>query len=297
MVIVTHCTTQTARCTHRRIVLRDLMCDATDRLRQAGVGAPACEARRLWRHACFDFAACWGPDDVLPAGPVRRLRRFVTARARGVPLAYLLGHTGFLDFELRVGPGVLIPRPETEELAELGLGLLPPGRPTRCLDLGTGSGALALAVARARPQATVLAVDTSPRALACARRNVRRLGLSDRVEVRHSDWYADVSGRFDLIAANPPYVKTGDLPSLSREISDFEPRRALDGGADGLRALEEIISGLPRHLKPGGWALIELGFGQGVAARQLANRAGLRVERRVVRDMSGKERFLQARWI
>jgi len=216
---------------------------ANGHLREAGVEAPAREARRLWRHACYDSAACWGPDDALPASPVRRFTGLVTARARGVPLAYLQGHTGFLDLELRVGPGVLIPRPETEELAEVGLGLLPPGRPARCLDLGTGSGALALAVACARPEATVLAVDTSPRALACVRHNVRWLGLSDRVEVRHSDWYAAVPGRYDLVLANPPYVKTSDLALLSREIVDYEPRRALDGGSDGLRALEEIISG------------------------------------------------------
>jgi len=233
---------------------------------------------------------------VLPPTLVRRFRQFLAARERGVPLAYLTGHTGFLDFELWVGPGVLIPRPETEELAELGLSLLPAGRPVRCLDLGTGSGALALAVARAFPEASVLAVDTSTRALAYARRNVRALGLSGRVEVRRSDWYATVSGRFDLIVANPPYVRTEELATLPREIFDHEPRRALDGGPDGLCALEAVIAGLPAYLKPGGWAAIELGDGQGADAQRLANRAGLLVETSMVRDLRGKERFLQARW-
>jgi len=215
---------------------------------------------------------------------------------RRVPFSLIAGETGFLDFDLAVGPGVFIPRPETEELAERAIAVLrslPPR--SLVLDLGTGSGALALALARARSDVSVIAVERSPRALACARRNVRRLGLVGRVEVRRSDWFSHVWERFHLIVANPPYVARPELASLDPEVRRYEPRRALDGGPDGLAAIRSIVASAPEHLVAGGTILIEIGDGQGERVLRFARRVTSLVETRVERDLRGRERFFSGR--
>lgn len=255
----------------------------------AGVPSPEREARALWALA---GGAPW--ETSCRSAPVRRRYwDLLAARARRVPRPLLEGETGFLDFDVRVWPGVFIPRPETEELAERAVALfrfVPP----RAVDLGTGTGVLALALARARPEATVLAVDRSSRALACARANVRCLGLDGRVQVRYSDWFSAVDGRFGLIVSNPPYVARGELASLPPEVRRYEPRVALDGGEDGLDAIRLILDRAPAHLLPGGWILLEIGDGQGEAVLRWAER-GIWAEARVERDLAGRERFFLAR--
>jgi len=221
----------------------------------------------------------------------------VVARCRRVPLAYLTRSVGFMDLELVVRPGVFVPRPETEELAEMALSIMPTlPREPRVLDLGTGSGALACALAGGREDAHVLAVDVAPRALACARNNVRRLGLGARVEVRRSDWFSEVDGRFDLITANPPYIAAGELPMLQPEVCRHEPRVALDAGSDGLAALRSILLGMPSHLESGGHALLEIGHAQARQARTLANSMPGLVETKVHNDIGGRARILAVRW-
>ncbi|MBC7170667.1 peptide chain release factor N(5)-glutamine methyltransferase [Candidatus Bipolaricaulota bacterium] len=254
------------------------------------------EARRLLSLAVGSPPAGLGPADRVPPCVGRRYRTLLAERGRRVPFALIEGETGFLDFDLAVGPGVFIPRPETEELAERAVAILRslPPRPL-ALDLGTGSGALALALARARPDLSVIAVDVSPRALACARKNVRVHGLERRVEVRRSNWFSRVSERFHLIVANPPYVARPELPSLDPEVRRYEPRRALDGGPDGLTAIRAILARAPQHLVAGGTLLIEIGDGQGGEVLRFARGVPSLVETRVDRDLRGRERFFSGR--
>ncbi len=267
---------------------------ASAQLARSGVAEPAREARRLW-------ALAWGIGDpaaveggAVPGWVRRRYRLLVAARARRVPLALLEGRVGFLDFEVEVSPGVFIPRPETEELAERAIAELAKCPRPLFLDLGTGAGVLALALARACPHARGVAVDVSPRALRCAWRNARRLGVHGRVEFRRSDWFSAVPERFSLVVANPPYVRRGEMRFLAPEIRRYEPRRALDGGPDGLAAIRTILAEAPRHLDPGGVLLMEIGADQGPAVQELARAVGF-TEARVEKDLAGKERFFLGR--
>jgi release factor glutamine methyltransferase len=195
-------------------------------------------------------------------------RDLVERRARGEPVAYLTGTRGFHDIELRVAPGALIPRPETEVLVELALQRIPVDADCSVADLGTGSGAIALAIARTRPLAHVIATDTSEAALDIARGNAARLRI-DNVEIRRGDWYVGLSDEhFDVIVSNPPYIAERD-PHLREGDLRFEPVVALASGADGLDAIRVLVGGARRHLRNGGWLLLEHGFDQGADVRDL----------------------------
>lgn len=238
-----------------------------------------CDRTTLWTH----------PEAEVPAGAAARCRDLVSRRAAGEPVAYLTGRRGFWTLELEVGPAVLIPRPETELLVEQVLAAFPPAAAVRVADLGTGSGAIALAVAAERPRWEVVATDASADALAVARRNAVRLGLT-RVEFRLGDW-AQALGpdeRFAIVASNPPYVADGD-PHLAAGDLPWEPRAALIAGPDGLDAIRRLVAAAAPHLAPGGWLLLEHGAGQGAAVRAIL--AGARLaDVRTVRDLAGLER-------
>jgi release factor glutamine methyltransferase len=207
------------------------------------------------------------PERELPRETVERYREFIERRAKGEPVAYILGRKEFYGLELSVNPAVLIPRPETELLVDLAL----QRDFSSVVDLGTGSGAIALALKRQRPKARVVAVEASAAALVVAQRNAVKHGL--QIEWRHGRWLEPLAGeRFDLILANPPYVAEAD-PHL-RDLG-FEPRGALVSGGDGLDAIREIVREAPRHLSPGGWLLLEHGMGQDGAVRALLSGAGL----------------------
>ena len=201
-----------------------------------------------------------------------KFQSLVALRANGHPVAYLIGVKEFFGLTLRVTPDVLIPRPETEELVEAALERLPQGESRKVVDLGTGSGCIAIAIARERPAAQVTAVDTSSPALALARENAAALDVE--VEFLQSDWFAALSGRrFDLIVANPPYVAADD-PHLRQGDLRFEPRAALAAGTDGLADLRRIAGAAPKYLRPGGWLLLEHGYDQAKACRDLLHNAG-----------------------
>lgn len=219
---------------------------------------------RAWLTAHMDQAA----DSEAAA----RFRSLVALRASGHPVAYLVGVKEFYGLPLRVTPDVLIPRSETEELVEAALERLPQGEARKVVDLGTGSGCIAIAIARQRPAAQVTAVDTSSPALALARENAAALDVE--VEFLHSDWFSALGGRrFDLIVANPPYV-AGDDPHLRQGDLRFEPRAALAAGADGLADLRRIVGAAPKYLRPGGWLLLEHGYDQIEACRDLLLNTG-----------------------
>jgi release factor glutamine methyltransferase len=203
-------------------------------------------------------------------------------RAGGEPLAYLVGHKEFFGLDLAVDARVLVPRPDTETLVEWALQVLP--AEGSALDLGTGSGAIALALKANRPRARVEAVDTSEAALEVARANAARLALD--VRFVRAAWLAGNEERYDLVASNPPYVRDGD-PHLA--ALRHEPLQALAAGRDGLDDLRSIVAQAPAHLRPGGWLLLEHGYDQAAAVRELLTGAGLRqVQSR--RDLAGIER-------
>jgi len=215
----------------------------------------------------------------------------LSRREAGEPVAYILGERDFWSITLEVGPGVLIPRPDSETLIEAAVGHFGEGSPRRVLDLGTGPGTLLLAALAQWPEARGLGIDASETALGYARRNAERLGLADRAEFRLGDWSEDLSGAFDLILCNPPYVETrADLP---RDVSEWEPAEALFAGADGLDDYRRLAPRLGPLLAPGGIACIEIGAGQRDAVAALLTRAGLSVEAR--RDLAGIDRCLIAK--
>lgn len=227
--------------------------------------------------------------EVEPDNAVREaFRRLVKARRRGEPIAYLTSEREFWSLPLKVTPATLIPRHETELLAELALHRIPMEAPWRLLDLGTGSGAIALTLAHERPRCSVTATDASAAALAVAADNAATLGLKN-VEFMVGDWVAPVAGRrFNLIVSNPPYVPMND-PHLEQGDARFEPRCALASGADGLEDLRRIIAAAPRHLEPQSWLMLEHGHDQGAAVRSLLMARGFD-EVTTNRDVHGRER-------
>jgi release factor glutamine methyltransferase len=209
-------------------------------------------------------------------------------------VAYILGEREFWSLPLEVGPGVLIPRPETELLVERALAHLPGNTSARVLDVATGSGAVALAIAHERPLDSVTGTDVSEGALGIARRNAERLGLA-RVDFRTGSWFAPVAGeRFAVIVGNPPYVAAGD-PRVARDVHRFEPHEALYSGPTGLEALQALVAGAPGHLAPGGWLVVEHGEAQGKVVRGLFERAGF-TEVSTCRDLAGLDRCTEGRW-
>ena len=204
-------------------------------------------------------------DRVLDGDEAARVSALLQRRLAGEPVAYIVGKREFYGLDFTVGPGVLIPRPETELLVELALERLPPRG--RVLDMGTGSGAIAVAIAHARPDAQVTALDVSPAAIAIAQRNAELNSVT--VRFLHSDWFAAIAGTtFDLIVSNPPYIAAGDR-HLSEGDLRFEPAGALTDHADGLSALRTIVDGAPAYLAPQGWLLMEHGYDQSAAVQAL----------------------------
>ena len=209
-------------------------------------------------------------------------------RAAGEPVAYIVGRRAFWTIELEVGPGVLVPRPDSETLIEAAVAHFGEAGPATILDLGTGPGTLLLASLAHWPRARGLGIDASEEALAFAMRNAAALGVDDRALFRLGDWAAGVDGRFDLILCNPPYIESGaDLP---RDVADWEPPIALFAGHDGLDELRRIAPDLARLIAPGGLGCVEIGAGQAEAASRLFEEQGLGVESR--RDLAGHIRCL-----
>ncbi len=230
------------------------------------------------------------PDEVS-----RRITSLAERRAAGEPLQYVIGHVDFYGLRIEVGPGVLIPRPETELLVEETINeqVRRKDSPIRILDLCTGSGCIALAIAKNIPASDVYAVDVSEKALVYARRNASANGISNIVFLKGSLFGPVRDMKFDIIVSNPPYIKTSDLKTLQTEIKDWEPVEALDGGEDGLAFYREIISGVREHLLPGGFVALEIGNGAAGAVTAIAKSAGM-TSLRTARDFQGMERVLIA---
>jgi release factor glutamine methyltransferase len=247
-------------------------------------------AHVLGRDRSFVLAHAQAPVD---AHCAQRYAELLARRARGEPLAYLVGEREFWSLPLKVSREVLVPRPETELAVERCLALLDAGVHA-VADLGTGSGAIALALATERPAWRLTATDVSSAALALAHHNGERLELRN-VEFAQGSWFMPLVGRrFALIVANPPYIAAGD-PALQHPALQHEPAAALRAGDSGYEALSAIIAAAPEHLEQSGWLVLEHGAGQAARVAELLNERAY-VEVRCYADLAGRERVTQAQW-
>jgi release factor glutamine methyltransferase len=275
--------------------------EAVARLADARVETPRVDAEWL-------LAAALGttrgrlvatPDRPMTRESAERYEAWIRRRAGREPLQHILGTQAFRDLIVRVTPDVLVPRPETELLVSWALELLPaPGTAPLVIDVGTGGGCIACALASERPDVRVIAVDASPAAVALARGNVEALGLDDRVTVAVSDLFSGLAPtRVDLIVSNPPYVPGGVIGTLAPEVTDHEPRLALDGGPDGLVLIRRLVNEAPHWLGHGAALVLEtFGDGQAAEVAHLLRQAGFtNVETR--RDLAGVNRFVAGRSI
>jgi release factor glutamine methyltransferase len=212
----------------------------------------------------------------------------VARREAGEPVAYITGRRGFWTIDLDVGPGVLVPRPDSETLIEAALAHFHERGPRTVLDLGTGPGTLLLAALAQWPRTTGLGIDVSETALAYARRNAERLGLAARAGFRIGDWGEGLKGSFDLVLCNPPYVEAG--AALPRDVAEWEPHRALFAGGDGLAEYRRLAPALGPLLAPGGIACFEIGAGQREAVSELFAARGFTIWSR--KDLNGVDRCL-----
>lgn len=242
-------------------------------------------------------------DRPLSEDELSRMRALVQRAAEEEPIAYLTGRAHFFNLEFEVTRDVLIPRPDTETLVENVLQTVrhQPGlEAPRVIDLCTGSGCVAAAVAQHLKSAMIVATDISPAAVTVARRNVERLGLGERVLVEQGDLFAPLAGMVDvrpfhLVLANPPYIRSDAIPKLDRNVREYEPTQALDGGPDGLDLHRRILREAPDRLVAGGRVFLEIAFDQGNLARDVAAGHEAFDEVRILKDFGGRDRVLTAR--
>jgi len=295
--------------------LLDIIKFSSDDLEESGVSDPLVDAELLVLHAAgMERLRAYIDNPEIDQSLRSKIKRLVTRRASGEPLQYIIGVVDFLGLHIRVGKGVLIPRPETELLVEEAIKTVRSQKsdvrcekPTRgktqkaksssplcMLDLCTGSGCIALALAREFPTAQVYATDVSSKAIQYAEGNADYNGIKNVTFLKGS-LFSPVEEHmpFDLITANPPYIGSSDIDGLQREVRDWEPVEALDGGADGLDFYRAILSKAAGYLKASGWIFFELGFGQSEDVAELAGKAGLKnIE--LIKDFAGIERVLKA---
>jgi release factor glutamine methyltransferase len=273
------------------MIAKQALAQAAARLREAGIEDPARDARILLAHAMAiapDRLTLYLPDK-MTAEQARSYEEAVAARLTRQPVAQITGQRLFWGRSFRVTPDTLDPRPDTEALVAEAL-----TRPyTRVLDLGTGTGCILLTLLAERPPATGLGTDITPATLAVAMDNAARLGLADRASFVQSDWLADVTGRFDLIVSNPPYIAADEMLGLAPEVRDHEPHRALTDFADGLTAYRVLAATAPAHLASGGRLLLEIGPKQGQEVAKLLAAQGLTAIR-ILPDMDGRDRVVAA---
>lgn len=270
------------------LTVQDGLTALTARLSEGGIDGAGREARLILSHV-LDTT----PDrmsliarDTLTPDRLDRALGLAARRAGGTPMSHILGHRDFWGRRFEVTADVLDPRPETETLIAAALAV-----PfTSVLDLGTGSGCILLTLLAERPAARGMGADLSDAALAVAGRNADALGVADRATLIRSDWFAAISGRFDLIVSNPPYIAAAEMPDLAPELS-FEPRMALTDEGDGLTAYRAITAGAGAHLTPGGWLMVEIGWQQGAAVADLFRRAGL-TGVQILPDLDGRDRVV-----
>lgn len=267
---------------------------ARQRLQDARIESPVIDARLLLEAAAgvsrTDIVT--DPYREIAADQAATLDDYVTRRIAREPVSHILGRKGFWKILLNVNRDVLTPRPDSEVIVDLVLKSIPEGRAFDILDLGVGSGAIILAILAERPAARGVGIELSPEALAVARENAANLGLDGRIALLRGDWTSGLADEsFDVVVANPPYIRSAEIETLEPEVKDYEPRLALDGGPDGLDAYRVLADQILRVLKPGGSFHVEIGHEQSAAVQALFKAAGaLMVE--TTRDLSDKDRVV-----
>lgn len=266
--------------------LREALSDAADRLADVS-DTPRLDAELLMAYALGisrEAMLLGGLDALAPASFETLLAR----RAAHEPFAYITGTRDFWTIRLKVAPGVLIPRPDSETLLEAAVAHFGAVPPKTILDLGTGSGALLLAALAQWPEATGIGIDASPTALEVASANATALGFHHRARIAVGDWANGIEERFDLILCNPPYIESG--ASLPADVQVYEPASALFAGADGLDEYRRLVPQLPRLLNPGGMIAVEIGATQAAAVSALFRASGIVAE--VRQDLGGRDRAI-----
>lgn len=277
--------------------LAELLLSARRRLAEAGIEGAMFDARLLVEDLTDTTRteAITDPGRVIDTDTLSAVDIALARRISGEPVHRILGYREFHGLRLGLSPETLEPRPDTETLVEAVLPLLAEigERKGRChvLDLGTGTGAIALALLAATPQARAVGVDISEDALTTAARNARDLGLSERFSAVRSDWFEAISGRFDVIVSNPPYISSAEIGTLQKEVRNFDPLRALDGGADGLDAYRTIAAESARHLEADGLVAVEIGSSQKADVTDIFLDAGF-LMKTALRDLAGNDRVL-----
>jgi release factor glutamine methyltransferase len=267
---------------------------AKARLQEAGLAGPVIDARMLVEAAAeasrVDIVT--DPHRLLTPAQETTLDDYLTRRILREPVSHILGRKGFWKIMLQVNRDVLTPRPDTETVVEFVLRDFPEHAAWSILDLGVGSGAILLAILAERPAARGLGIDVSEEALAVARDNAARLGLAGRMALLRGDWTEGLAGdSFDLVVSNPPYIATDVIAGLEPEVRDYEPRIALEGGADGLDAYRRLAPEILRVLKPGGRFAVEIGYDQKDAVEALFRQAGA-AGVQTLRDLSDRDRVV-----
>jgi len=270
-------------------------------LADGGVDTPALDARVLLKSVTgLTLEALIGSGrEPLPPELEERFTEYVDRRLAGEPVSRIRGRREFYGREFHIDPHTLDPRPDTEALIGAGLEIAARAnlrdRPLQVLDLGTGSGCILVTLLSELPQATGKGVDISPGALVCAQENARHLGVERRARFVAGDWFEGLTGRFDLIVSNPPYIESAEIAALAPEVARHDPRAALDGGPDGLDGYRRIAEKAGDFLVPGGHLLVEIGRDQAQAVSGLFRAAGLVLaEPSVVFDLAGRPRCIHA---
>ncbi|HEY3304982.1 MAG TPA: peptide chain release factor N(5)-glutamine methyltransferase [Candidatus Binatia bacterium] len=288
------------------LTVRQALREATALLSSAGIESARLDAEVLLAGALdLDRSQLYlHGEQTLPARAQERLRSFILRRLNHEPVAYIVGRREFWSLDFLVTPAVLVPRPETELLVETVMEYLGQFRNSkfeiRILEIGTGSGAIAVSLAKEIGNAEIWAPDISPGALEVARTNARRHGVEEKIHFLLGDAFMPVRDRtefFDVIVFNPPYVRRDELDTLPRDVREFEPRLALDGGPDGLDFFRRIIPEARRHLAAGGFLALEIGADRGQEVNLLFVDAGGYSPPRLYQDYAGKDRVVVARML
>lgn len=271
--------------------------DAVAHLSRSGSPTPDLDVTLLLEHATGLTALdrLTRPERELNPRQHQSLKTAIARRMSHEPVHRIIGWREFYGLPLSLNGHTLVPRPDTEALVDLVLPFardrVERGGRCRVLDLGTGSGAIALAIVNEVPGTVAVGSDLSLEALEMAKRNAQALGLADRFDALHSNWFSDVRGRFDLIVSNPPYIPTATIPTLDPDVRDHDPMAALDGGSDGLNAYGAIAARVLPHLADGGRIGVEIGKGQKRSVAGLFAATGLEVMA-TARDLGGHERAI-----
>lgn len=281
------------------LTMKSALRTAREKFNACGIVSAALDAEVLLSHVTgLDRAALYSElDRPLRNDETAQFNNLASRRLSGEPVAYITGHKEFMGLDFFVSRAVLIPRPETEQLVETALKILPSSPVV--IDVGAGSGAIAVSLAFYNREALVYATDRSGEALEVARRNAVRHGVSDRIFLYQGDLLQPLkvcleAGRADLVAANLPYIAESDLPRLPGEVRMFEPQLALNGGADGLEHYRRLVPEAAAFLKRDGFLLMEIGWEQGQGAAALFAAQGW--DAKVLPDLAGHDRLVVARF-